>query len=245
MQERMSLAATIGGAYTMARAARSLGEARNRGESDVEYLTRAIQPYVNDPSYTEQMVRRAAWGLGATHPDAYNEMLNTMQRAAGFLNSKLPQTSTDPFDTTSQQPISKSQEHSLQGYVEAIWKPSKILDELKDGTLQKETIEAVKAVYPDFYDELRGLVMNQIAERKPKLDYYRKLDLALLFDVRSMQGIKDLAAIQTAHAQTALQEQQIEQGSAALPPSRRPTKSRTAGLYNAGSTGLLERRAKA
>ena len=238
VSNRIAASGSMGATYTMGRAARSMGEERKRNETDVEFLTRALRSYSTDPFQTETQVRSALWGMEPTMPSAYYGTVNTVQRAMGFLNSKLPPLSTDPFAPMENDTMSLSDEMKLQAYVTATWKPDTILAELRDGNIQPETVETVKAVYPEFYNEIQGLILDEITSKKPKLAYYQRLDLGLLFNMPSVAGLEDIDAIQK--ALTIDTQTQGTEGRKS--PSRRST-SQVATITMAGSAGLQARRA--
>ena len=238
VQERLTLAGTLGGAYSISRAASSLGEKRKRGESEIAFLSRAVKQYASDPLFAEQQVRQSMYGMEGVNPDAYYRMVNQTMKATQFLNSKLPPLSDDPFVATENMELPLSEEMRLQGYVEAIWKPGKILDELSEGNLRPETVETVREVYPEFYNEVRGAVLDKVTSQRNKLDYYQKLDLALLFGIPTVQGLGSMEAVQSALQASDAEARQQQQRE----PSRRST-SQTAQISMSGSTGLQARRA--
>ena len=239
VSNRIAASGSMGATYAMGRAARSMGEERQRNETDVDFLTRALRTYSTDPFQTETQVRSALWGMEPTMPSAYYGTVNTVQRAMGFLNSKLPPLSTDPFAPTENATMSLSDEMKLQAYVTATWKPDAILTEIRDGNIQPETVETVKAVYPEFYNEIQGVILDEITSKKPKLGYYQRLDLGILFGMPSVAGLQDIEAIQKALA-ISTETQGIDGRKS---PSRRST-SQIASLTMAGSAGLQARGAR-
>jgi len=234
--QRLGAAATLGASYTMARAAHSLGVQRERGEAEVDYLTRAVWQYAGKPMEMENAMRQSLYGMPGALPEAYYPTVNAAQRAVDFLSTKVPPPSQDPFEPTTPERMSIGQEAELQSYTEAIWKPGKILDEMRDGTLKTETIDAVRAVYPEFYREVTGKVLEELASRKLKLSQAQQVDVALLLGRPLTYGLQNLDTMQTAVQMARSQDGQDSQ------PRKSTGPSKTATLAMSGSQELQARR---
>jgi hypothetical protein len=121
------------------------------------------------------------------------EVMNTMMRGMQFLQMKMPQYRQDMFATNSVS-VSDSQKRQLAAYVDTIFRPGKIYDELESGKLDPLTVETVQNVYPALYANLQNEVLKQSVEGK-KMDYHKKLLLGKLFAVpttASLSHINDL-----------------------------------------------------
>lgn len=67
--------------------------------------------------------------------------------------------------------------------MEALDNPLIVLDEAKNGSLSRDHVEAVKAVYPQIYDQIRSQVFEQLVARKTVLPYQRRIQLGILLDL--------------------------------------------------------------
>ncbi len=72
--------------------------------------------------------------------------------------------------------------------VEAVKNPAKIVENAKHGSLSREGVRALKAVYPQMYDEMRNQMSTDLAKMKDngtlaKMPYEQKLMIGLLLDL--------------------------------------------------------------
>jgi len=111
------------------------------------------------------------------------------------------------------------------------------LTQLQNQSLKIETVEAVQSVYPEFYEEVRGLISDELVQKKPKLNYYQQLELGILFQLPTTPGLASMGAVQEALQSSAVQAEGEKS------PSRTPSKSRVAQATLSGSAGLMARRA--
>ena len=60
-----------------------------------------------------------------------------------------------------------------------------ILDDLKRGTLSRESVEAVKFVYPNLYEKIHSTVYDELSQkgREGKPEYKQRLQLNILMDI--------------------------------------------------------------
>ena len=234
--EAIETGATMATAYySFDRAAKALGVEKERGESDVQYLTRAVSKYAGQPLALERDMRGTMYGMRETMPAAYAATVNTAQRAVDFLQTKLPAPGTDPFSVAPAE-LSVSQTQKLQSYVNAVFRPTKLIKELEQGQLKLETVEAVKAVYPEMFQAIQTKTLSDIAERKKKLNYQQRLQLSLLLGIPVSNAVKNLPQVQMALAISRAQEERQRQP---RPPSGPP---RSAENEMAGSAALQYRR---
>ena len=225
------------GAYSLGRAAKALGVDRKRGETDTAYLTRAVRQFAQQPQETELAMRSSLWGMSPNMPEHYYRIANIAQRAIDFVNSKLPPTSDNPFNALETEEPSYSERQQLEAYVDGAFNPSSLLTQLQNQSLKIETVEAVQSVYPEFYEEVRGLISDELVQKKPKLNYYQQLELGILFQLPTTPGLASMGAVQEALQSSAVQAEGEKS------PSRTPSKSRVAQATLSGSAGLMARRA--
>ena len=64
--------------------------------------------------------------------------------------------------------------------VETVKDPAAVLDAMSTGTVTREHVEALKAVYPDLYVELRGKVLERVASLTAPVTYQQRLALGFL-----------------------------------------------------------------
>lgn len=94
-------------------------------------------------------------------------MIGTAQRAVQFLADKLP---TPLHDVHSYTPLSstptpsKGELATFARYFQAVDKPLTVLRDLSTGTVTREQIEALKAVYPELYGSIRSQAFERLRD---------------------------------------------------------------------------------
>ena len=58
-----------------------------------------------------------------------------------------------------------------------------VYEAARKGTLTREHVEAVKAIYPKLYAEMQVAVMESLASSRQKLSYARRIQLGILLDI--------------------------------------------------------------
>lgn len=110
----------------------------------------------------------------------------TAQRAAAFLGSKLPapvaQGQTLQPHLARYEVDPSTQQKFLQ-YVRAVDDPTSVLRDLERGRISAEGVEALKAVYPELYGDVRARVTAQVAQLREPLSYEQARELGVLLDV--------------------------------------------------------------
>jgi hypothetical protein len=74
--------------------------------------------------------------------------------------------------------------------VHAIQNPLSVIDDLVDGTLSTEAIDAVKTVYPKLFQNIQGRVMQQFMDNPQTVDYNNRIKLSLLLDMPLDDALK-------------------------------------------------------
>jgi len=134
-----------------------------------------------------------------------------------FLDSKLPKNNSpsigiqahlEEFEPSSQE-IAK-----FEKYLEATLDPVSVIQDLAEGKITREGVEALRTVYPMLFQEVQQQVLKQLAEAEEKLPYNKRLELGILLDIPTdpslipdnIQGLQaqfDPGAAQTGAAVTA------------------------------------------
>lgn len=161
---------------------------------------------------------RGTYKLNAHAPEIGAYASTTATRAINFLFDKMPKdpngTALMPFDRPYEP--SSMELAKFERYVQAVENPMSVLDEAQNGTLTQEHVEALKAVYPVIYGEIRSKVYDEIAThgKEFKVPYNRKIQLGTLLDLPLDTSLNPtfIAAMQNSFLPT-------EQSSAAPPVS--------------------------
>lgn len=148
---------------------------------------------------------------------------DTLSRGFQFLASKIPR---DPRSGTNMFGDDEFEPSSLElaqfkRYVQAVENPYSVLDDLNEGTLTREHVEALRAVYPSIYSQLQQKALVYVSQR-PKLDYSRKIQIGVLLDIPVDASLapSHVAMLQGQFAAQGQTPAQMNQASAVKPSAK-------------------------
>lgn len=132
----------------------------------------------------QQVTDRLA-GVMQLSPKLADEMAMAAARRLEFLANKLPKKPGEP-----DMPVgpdtwvpSDMQLSEFARYVDAVENPTAVIDRMASSTMTPEDAEALKAVYPGLYDQVRGQIMDKLPELRETLPYEKRLMLSIFFEV--------------------------------------------------------------
>ncbi len=111
-------------------------------------------------------------------PNITQGMSAAVMRAQQFLQSKIPQSSTS-LPLSGEHRPSRTAMAKFNTYYDTVNDPIGVLSHVKNGTLKNEHLEAIQAVYPHLYDEMKKKVVEHMNPEKAKgLAYGTKVAIA-------------------------------------------------------------------
>jgi hypothetical protein len=127
--------------------------------------------------------------------------------ARDFLASKMPPAPPEAHPlqpgASAARPPSPAEMQKFIRYSRAVDDPMSVLDDLHEGRLNRESVEALKAVYPKIYGEVQGAVLGAISQRRQALSYQQEVQLGTLLGVPTNPSMRPqaIAAAQSIYAQ--------------------------------------------
>lgn len=128
-------------------------------------------------------------GLGPDFADAapatYAQAVAAMGRAVNFLLEKAPKSPTPetmPALSSGWEPTDV-QLASFERYLRAVESPRSVLEDMQRGTVTREAVEAIRAVYPKFAEHIQKRLTERMAGVQERLSYRQRLQLSTLFGV--------------------------------------------------------------
>ncbi len=131
---------------------------------DIEKMAGEANELMNDPNKLIDRLTASMRGLGKSAPNIAAGINLTAIRAINLLSSKL-----STMQNPNAKPLdgkfvpNKLQMQSFSKTLQFINSPYDVLKEMKTGRFSKEGKEVLSTVYPELYDQMKGLVMNGIA----------------------------------------------------------------------------------
>lgn len=117
-------------------------------------------------------------------PQNYMRMTGTTQRAMEYLRQSAPKP-PPPLFAGGPVPPWRPSDNELSKYsrrLNAVFSPTSILQELKSGTLTRESVDAVRTVYPNYFGAIQNEVRKRISQAKPGEVYVLRQKLGLLLE---------------------------------------------------------------
>lgn len=148
--------------------------------SSFDAYAEKLRKYADNPELYLQEINAKNVGLHKHIPNLLANSEVKAMAAINFLNSKLPRKAGDvgliqrPFKPTTQQ-LAK-----FARYAEIVENPRLAMQHLKAGTLTKENVEALKAVYPEIYKQVVDKSAAYIDKYGSKLPYNKKIQLGIM-----------------------------------------------------------------
>lgn len=157
---------------------------------EYDLYSEKVQQYANNPdSYLEHMSKRHI-GVSRELPTVVASAEAKGLQAMQFLASKLPKPVSVPSLIPRKYIPSTQQRAQFMRYAEIVEDPKKALSHFQAGTLGKEHIEALKAIYPEMYKKISSSAAEYVSLHGQKLSYGKKIQLGI------MLGIPTAASLQ-------------------------------------------------
>lgn len=139
-----------------------------------------------DPNTSAQQYGDGVSHLAKAAPNLSQSLVGTQMRGLQFINDKAPR---DPSAGMTLQP-NKEDYHPTDSdlskwerYIAAVADPYSVLDELRHGSVSPEAVEAVQAVYPNLYQDIRLQLTQKVSELEATVPYHDRMQLSQLFGV--------------------------------------------------------------
>lgn len=179
----------------------------------------AIREATRDPAALTAKVGEMLGGRGLNEaaPKTSQAMANTVMRIAAHLQNvapKEPAPTGVSFVPQRSRPGSASEQARFADAVEAANDPVAVIDDLRRGRVSRVKVEALKACYPQLYQQVRSEIASQAAELRPNLTQQQQIGLSVLFDVpvSAIMQPQNIRAFNQSFAQGANPEQSGEAG---------------------------------
>lgn len=153
------------------------------------------------PTMVMDRMAPMARGLEGTAPKTAVAIGAVGAKAAGYLVSQLPH--PPPADAmTGKQGVPPASEMArFTSVSDTVLHPQSALEDLAKGRLTKDQVDALQAVYPSFYAQIRSRVQAKLMDHTAKgnaITYGQRVQLATLFGI---EGDPTMEAPAVAHAQ--------------------------------------------
>ncbi len=163
--------------YTGAARGAFLSGATKALSGDYSERVKKIQE-LSDSTALMNHFSKSTEALALAAPNVTNSLNQSMVRGIQFLNSKIPQPTTH-FVLSQEYKPSAAAEQKFNHYYDVVNDPLISMDEIKEGSLTLDTMEALSVVHPNLLTEMKkSLLSNFNQDDAEKLKYPVKLSLS-------------------------------------------------------------------
>jgi hypothetical protein len=160
---------------------------------DFDRRAKAMAALQSNPAALSSKVAAALGPFANDAPKATAAATQTAMAGLAFLASKMPPTRRDEFTLQPQlQPTTRASDSEIAQHTrfqEALDRPTMVLDLARKGALTPDHVEAVKAVYPKLYENMRTQLFTELVDSKSELPYGRRIQLGILLDLPTDQTL--------------------------------------------------------
>jgi len=195
---------------------------KNRKEAYKNAAANVSNLLVNSDQLMDRAVKAGA-ALSHAAPQTAEAVGRKAITALQFLQSKIPK---NPYETIFPSGKTRDYEPSsmelakFERYVQVVDNPLSVLQDLKAGTLTREHVEALQAVYPDLYSRIQQAVLGELKEAdEADISYSKKVQIGMLLNIPTDESLlgKNIAGLQDTF--TPQEEAQAQGGQARAPSS--------------------------
>lgn len=145
-----------------------------------------VAEVTGSPDVAQARVSQAlGHGLATSAPKLYGAMAAQAGSVAQFLKSKMPMPGMDPNNLTPHvkrtPPISDAALAQYRESYEGATDPLSVLDDMHNGRVSDDKIEAVKTLWPAVYASIQRTVLAELGDMKEPLPYEKALLLDRMF----------------------------------------------------------------
>jgi hypothetical protein len=164
----------------------SLGFSKERDmRKSFEKTRDSVNNMVADPKYMLSNIAHSLDPVSGVAPNLTRHMALTSANGLMFLHDKMPK----PKDKPSLTPLLEEPEvtevdiRKWSRYVKAVHDPMSIIDDIQANRITKESVEAVRTVYPELYTDIQQRIVRLANENMYKFNYQQKANLSVLFEL--------------------------------------------------------------
>lgn len=180
---------------------------------------------LSDPEAAQRELMNAVSGIDYAAPRAAQAMQAKAVRVAGYLHDRMakPMRPPAPFAKSDGWEPSDTEIARAESLARVAMRPSALLDDLKDGTITGEQVDAVRELHPHVYQQIVDELTDRLSSLSDDLPYDERVRLTVLFGVpiEPSASPEALATWQETHAAT-------RAGAAAEAQQQRPMTAATA-----------------
>lgn len=161
---------------------------------------------LSNPRTLQERIAQNTRDLDADAPHVQQALQTTAVRAASYLRERMPpqqrhaEARLIPGDRD--RPPSRTQIREFMRVVRAVEDPLSLMDDLEARRINRASVDAVRAVYPELYSQIVGEVLSELREMETEPPYRDRLQLGTLLGAPTDPSLRPefIASMQQASA---------------------------------------------
>ena len=170
------------GAVTIAKRAPIVGQVAIRYEDRAK---RVRELSSQSEAVRQRLQQETSW-MADKAPRAQQAAINTALRQLDYLNQALPKGTAAPTPFATPLPPTRQQVQGWLAKLRAVENPASILDDIAEGKLTVEAVDAVRTVYPETFRDIQAQMVERLAKLQAKGKapaYAQRIQLGLLLGI--------------------------------------------------------------
>lgn len=200
---------------------RRFGGAAARANAFYDTRNRVQQAAAALPAIRAQVDAQTAW-LAGQAPVARQAAGDTLYRGVGYLARVAPGQTVSGVPFSEPIPPTAQEQISFMRKVRAVKNPMVLLDDLRDGKLTEDTIEAVRETYPEMLGEMQAKVAEQVADMSARGEVPTMADRVSLSLLMGAPMTPEMSPDFIRTAQSIYAQETPEQRQGGVTPQRAP-----------------------
>jgi len=221
------------GAVTIAKRAPTVGQAAIRYEDRAK---RVRELSSQSEAVRQRLQQETSW-MADKAPRAQQAAINTALRQLDYLNQALPKGTAAPTPFAAPLPPTRQQVQGWMAKLRAVENPASILDDIAEGKLTVEAVDAVRTVYPETFRDIQAQMVDRLAKLQAKGKapaYAQRIQLGLLLGIPSDPTMTP-EVMQAVQGSYAAQPNATREGAAGPAPRRGGKPPNIAAGFRSGS----------
>lgn len=172
-----------------------------------------LHEIAQNPEKTAMKIAGSMMKTNYAAPNTSKVAQMALSKAISFLDSKMPRApgmAVNPITKREWEP-NTADLAKFSRYVQIVDNPYSITEELNRGTITREHVEALQAVYPRIYQDIRERVMAEVASNEKDISYNKRIKLGILLNIPTDDSLNpaSIAKLQSGFQSTPQQQQNM------------------------------------
>lgn len=142
-----------------------------------------VRMAMRSPEAVKTKIYESLAPIRAHNPNLASRIAEVQVRKMEYLASKLPPEPKQKIGTVHTEKFSRTFTEDFAKIVRAVEDPAAVIEDVAEGRVSPESVDALKNVYPELYQHVRVSLMDASAEIKQSWPYSVRLQVSMFYQV--------------------------------------------------------------